>query len=63
MVMNRNYEGEDVKEITDLTTYIDPSKFNQVFAEQTLNAQNFWVQTAYDIKVRRNISSRLIPNL
>lgn len=63
MVMNRNYEGEDVKEITDLTTYIDPSKFNQVFAEQTLNAQNFWVQTAFDIKVRRNISSRLIPNL
>lgn len=63
MVMNRNYEGEDVKVITDLTTYIDPSKFNQVFAEQTLNAQNFWVQTAFDIKVRRNISSRLIPNL
>lgn len=64
MVMNRNYEADiEEKEISDLTTYIDPSKWNQVFAEQTLDAQNFWVQTAFNIKVRRNISAKQIPNL
>ena len=33
MVMNRNYERdeEDDSLISDLSTYIDPSKYNQIF--------------------------------
>ena len=49
--------------IQDLTTYIDPSKHNNIFADRKLTAMNFWLQTACDIKVRRNISAKQIPNL
>lgn len=68
MVLNRNYElnpegtvGETL--IADLTTYIDPVKYNYIFAETNLDALNFWVQTKFDIKVRRLISAKQIPNL
>ena len=69
MVLNRNYQYNkaakfDAKtNITDLTTYIDPTKFNYIFADTSLDAMNFWVQTAFDIKVRRLISAKQIPNL
>lgn len=68
MVLNRNYElnpngsvGETL--IADLTTYIDPVKYNYIFAETNLDAMNFWTQTKFDIKVRRLISAKQIPNL
>ena len=53
MVMNRNYERdeEDDRLISDLSTYIDPSKYNQIFADVSLSAQNFWVQTAVQMKL------------
>lgn len=64
MCLNRNYEAAgDEKSIGDLTTYIDPSKHNEIFADTDLGSQNFWVQTAFDIKVRRNISAKQIPNI
>ena len=69
MVLNRNYQYNTAAKfdantnITDLTTYIDPVKFNYIFADTSLNAMNFWVQTAFDIKVRRLISAKQIPNL
>lgn len=68
MVLNRNYEldpnaGTNETKIADLTTYIDPVKFNYIFAETNLDAMNFWVQTKFDIKVRRLISAKQIPNL
>ena len=47
----------------DLTTYIDPVKFNYIFADTNLDAMNFWVQTKFDIKARRLISAKQIPNL
>ena len=50
-------------QIEDLTTYIDPVKFNYIFADTNLDAMNFWVQTKFDIKVRRLISAKQIPNL
>ena len=64
MCLNRNYEaaGDNVS-IGDLTTYIDPAKHNEIFADTDLGSQNFWVQTAFDIKVRRNISAKQIPNI
>ena len=69
MVLNRNYQYNTAAKfdantnITDLTTYIDPVKFNYIFADTSLDAMNFWVQTAFDIKVRRLISAKQIPNL
>lgn len=68
MVLNRNYElnqpsNQNLTSIGDLTTYIDPVKFNYIFAETNLDAMNFWVQTKFDIKVRRLISAKQIPNL
>lgn len=68
MVLNRNYElnpnaGINEVKIADLTTYIDPVKFNYIFADTNLDAMNFWVQTKFDIKIRRLISAKQIPNL
>lgn len=70
MVMNRNYELEITGgtsptkiAIGDLSTYIDPVKFNYIFADTSLEAMNFWVQTKFDIKARRLISAKQIPNL
>ena len=68
MVLNRNYElsptaGMNETKIADLTTYIDPVKFNYIFADTNLDAMNFWVQTKFDIKIRRLISAKQIPNL
>lgn len=63
MVLNRNYSISSNKQIEDLTTYIDPVKFNYIFADTNLDAMNFWLQTKFDIKVRRLISAKQIPNL
>ena len=63
MVLNRNYSIDTNGQIEDLTTYIDPVKFNYIFADTNLDAMNFWVQTKFDIKVRRLISAKQIPNL
>ena len=64
MCLNRNYEENDTLEtIEDLTTYIDPSKHNEIFADTNIDAMNFWVQTAVNCQVRRCISAKQIPNL
>ena len=63
MVLNRNYSIGTSRQIEDLTTYIDPVKFNYIFADTNLDAMNFWVQTKFDIKLRRLISAKQIPNL
>lgn len=69
MVLNRSYEINKqniaLKQsvIKDLTTYIDPTKFNYIFADQSLDAMNFWVQIGVDWKARRMMSAKVIPNL
>lgn len=63
MTLNRRYEPESGNYIKDLTTYIDPSKYNFIFAETNLDAQNFWTQIAVDITARRKMSAKTIPNL
>lgn len=65
MVLNRNYSMNNSAspQIEDLTTYIDPVKFNYIFADANLDAMNFWVQTRFEIKARRLISAKQIPNL
>ena len=66
MVLNRNYTPKidtNGVAIEDLTTYIDPVKFNYIFADTNLDAMNFWLQIKFDIKARRLISAKQIPNL
>lgn len=62
MTLNRRYDvaGEGIQ---DLTTYIDPSKFNHIFADTRLDAQNFWVQIKVDNIARRKMSAKVMPNL
>jgi len=62
MTLNRRYEA-DASGIEDLTTYIDPSKFNFIFANTALDAQNFWAQIGVDMTVRRKMSAKIMPNL
>lgn len=63
MAMNRNYEHDSTGAISDLTTYIDPTKYNIAFADTKLSAKNIWVQCAIDCIVRRKMSAKQIPNL
>jgi hypothetical protein len=62
MTLNRRYET-DATGVTDLTTYIDPSKFNHIFAQTNLDSQNFWTQIAVNMTARRKMSAKVIPNL
>lgn len=62
MTLNRQYEKAGTS-IQDLTTYIDPVKFNNIFAQTSLDAQNFWVQIGVDITARRKMSAKVIPNV
>lgn len=63
MTLNRRYELDETNGIGDLTTYIDPTKYNHIFAETSIDAQNFWVQIGLDITARRKMSAKVIPNL
>lgn len=62
MTFNRRYEQED-QNIGDLTTYIDPQKFNHIFADERLDAMNYWVQISNRFITRRKMSAKQIPNL
>lgn len=66
MTLNRRYESVEHNGSTvikDLTTYIDPTKFNHIFAQTSLDAQNFWVQIGVKNTARRKMSAKVIPNL
>ena len=62
MTFNRRYEWNG-STIGDLTTYIDPVKFNFIFADTASDAQNYWAQIAVDINARRVMSAKVMPNL
>lgn len=66
MVLNRIFEPKN-KDFTsteiDNTSYIDPSKYNYIFAETSTESQNFWVQIGFGIEARRVMSAKQIPNL
>jgi hypothetical protein len=65
MTLNRNYEAVNAlgQGIADLTTYIDPAKFNHIFADTNLDSQNFWTQISVNNTARRKMSAKVIPNL
>lgn len=63
MCLNRVYEESTNGTITNASTYIDPTIYNNIFAESRLSSQNFWVQVAFDVTARRVMSAKQIPNL
>lgn len=63
MVLNRRYEVGDDNTIKDLTTYIDPQKYIEIFADTAIDSQNFWVQTVVQATRRGNYSAKQIPFL
>lgn len=68
MALNRNYEraydsATGLETVKDITTYIDPAKYNYAFAYTTLAAQNFWVQIHSNVIARRKMGAQQIPNL
>lgn len=63
MVLNRRYEINNLNQIDDLTTYIDPQKYIEIFADTDLTSQNFWVQTVIQATRRGNYSAKQIPFL
>ena len=63
MVLQRMYDtDQDTEGVADITTYIDPSKYNYAFANANLTAQNFWTFLNLNIKARRKMSAKQIPN-
>lgn len=63
MCLNRVYEENSDHTIGNASTYIDPTIYNNIFAESRLSSQNFWVQVAFDVTARRVMSAKQIPNL
>lgn len=62
MVLNRRYDVQK-NQIKDLTTYIDPQKYIEIFADTSIDSQNFWVQTVVNATRRGNYSAKQIPFL
>lgn len=65
-VFGREYEGileGDFYKLKDLTTYIDPSKFNDVFAIKSLDAMNIDLQVGMDATMTLVMSEEVIPGL
>lgn len=67
MVLTRKYQqeystGATIK-IKNLTTYIDPADYIEIFADQSLKSMNFWVQLGVSWRARRKMSAKQMPNL
>jgi hypothetical protein len=65
MTNNRRYENSleniTTTAIGDLTTYIDPVKYNHIFAYTRRDAQNFWAQVKIDMIKRTQMSAKVMP--
>ena len=61
MANARRFEYDQNGNTIDLTSYIDPSKYNYIFDEQRLEAQNFWIQLGLDIEARLLMSANIMP--
>lgn len=64
-VNNRSYLGLDDFERPYFTssTYIDPTQFNNIFADKTLSAENFRIKVNFNIEAWRPIGKRIMPHL
>lgn len=50
-------------DIDTYTTYVFPHLYNNIFADTSITSQNFWVQIAFNMKPRRVMSAKVIPNI
>lgn len=64
MVLQRLYDTDQTtRGVADITTYVEPQKYNYAFAYSAIDAQNFWGFFNFNIKARRKMSATQIPNL
>lgn len=71
MVLVRRYDNHAARyngtnqiiPVSDFTTYIDPTKYNYIFADTNLETQNFWLQIGINAVARRKMSAKIMPNL
>lgn len=63
MTLNRRYQPDENGNIEDLTTYIDPTKFNYPFAYVGLDGMPFWGQIGIHIYARRLMRAKTQPSL
>ena len=63
MVLNRWFESDPKTQEGDYTSYIDPQKYNNIFAQTSIDAQDFRVQIGVDIEARRKLSAKVIANI
>lgn len=62
MINDRSYDwDEQNKRIKDLTTYIDPMKYNGIWSYSALDAMNIWLQVRIKDKAIRKMSNNLQP--
>ncbi|UPW40937.1 major capsid protein [Sigmofec virus UA08Rod_6079] len=64
MTLARRYEiNPQTQLVKNSSAYINPVQFNYIFADASLDAQNFWFQCRFDVYVKRVISKKLMPTL
>lgn len=64
MVLQRLYDQDETSGgVADVTTYIDPTKYNYAFAVNDLTAQNFWTFLNVQVQARRLMSAKQMPNV
>lgn len=64
MVLNRTYGwNSTTNQIKDFTSYIDPTLYNYIFAETSLDSQNYWVQVGIGQEIRRVMAAKQMPRL
>lgn len=63
MVLNKWFDESKTSENKrgGITSYINPTDFNNIFADTNQESQNFWVQIGFGIKARRVMSAKQIP--
>lgn len=62
MCLNRIYEiDEETKTITNATTYVNPRDYTYIFAENSIDNTDFWVQIGVKMIARRVMSAKQIP--
>lgn len=61
MVLNRSYYAGKDGEIDNATTYIDPTIYNNIFADKTLANAPFWVQIGFNETTRRKMAAQQVP--
>lgn len=63
MILDRDYEHDATTgRIKDLTQYVDPKKYNKIFAQASRDAMNFWVLMECNVDIRRVMSAKQIPS-